>query len=213
METSSLPITPEKVSPPHTALLVVDMQHDYCSEGGAFDRGGGDMTAIRTLFPRFRSFIETARGRGVTIVIIGTFREENDISLPMREMRAKRGQKGTICQRGSGGTDFIPSVQPQAGDIIVEKKRYSAFFGTNLDEKLRQKGIHTLVVTGVATNVCVQATVQDGFMRDYFIVVPADLVASTDENFHRNALLTFERYYGTVTSSKELLRIWESKNP
>ena len=135
MKALSLPTMPEKVSPPHTALLVVDMQHDYCGEGGAFARGGGDMTEIRALFSRFRSFLETARGRGVTIVIIGTFRDENDVSLPMREMRAKRGQKGTICQRGSGGTDFIPGVQPQAGDIIVEKKRYSAFFGTNLDEK------------------------------------------------------------------------------
>ena len=212
MEASSLPTTPEKVSPPHTALLVVDMQHDYCSEGGAFARSGSDMTAIRALFPRFRSFLETARGRGVTTVIIGTFRDENDVSLPMRELRAKRGQKGTICQRGSRGTDFIPGVQPRAGDIVVEKKRYSAFFGTGLDEKLRQNGIHTLIVIGVVTNVCVQATVQDGFMRDYFIVVPADLVASTDENFHRNALLIFERYYGAVTSSKELLRIWESKS-
>ncbi len=78
-----------------------------------------------------------------------------------------------------------------------------------MDKKLRDMGITTLVVTGVATNVCVQATVQDGFMSDYYVVVPSDLVAATDEKLHDITLLSIDRFFGTVVSSQELIQIWE----
>ena len=92
---------------------------------------------------------------------------------------------------------------------MLRKKKYSAFFGTRLDSILKSKKIKTLIMTGVATNVCVDTTVRDGFMRNYYIVLPEDCVASYSKTLHKAALENMNTNFAYVTDSKELLRIWE----
>ncbi len=205
---SVLPSLAQKIAVSHTAVVVIDMQNDYCCEGGIFAQSGRDMTAMYSLIPRLQRFLDKARKRDVPIVFVRTVKSEEDVSLPMKELRARRGEKGSICTKGTWGAEFVKEIQPGDNEIIIEKKRYSGFFKTDLDARLHDMGVTTLVMMGVATNVCVQATVQDGFMHDYFIVVPNDLVASSNEELHDKALLSFDRFFGTVTSSTELLRIW-----
>jgi ureidoacrylate peracid hydrolase len=92
---------------------------------------------------------------------------------------------------------------------VIEKTRYSAFFKTDLDRKLHQLGIRSLIVTGVGTDVCVETTCRDGFMRDYYIIVPGDLVATTSEESHKHTLAHLNRYFATLTTASEILQCWK----
>jgi len=106
-------------------------------------------------------------------------------------------------------TQFIEELQPEPGEIIVEKTRYSAFFRTDLKKLLGERGVKTLIVTGVGTNACVETTCREGFMHDYYIIVPDDLVATTDSELHDGSLRDLDRYFAVVASSADLLRVWE----
>jgi ureidoacrylate peracid hydrolase len=199
----------DKVNISHTAVLFVDMQNVYCAEG--YPEGVQiDKTAIRSMIPRLKKFLTEARKRKVTIVFVGTVMNENDFSPPIRELCIRHyGKEVAYCMRGSWEAEFIPEIQPEAQDIIIEKTRYSAFSRNDLDSRLRGLGITTLIVTGVGTNVCVETTCRDGFMRDYYIVVPNDLVATIDSSLHDGSLTNLDRYFARVTSSAELLKLWE----
>jgi len=109
---------------------------------------------------------------------------------------------------GSWGADFVPEIKPKAGDILIEKTRYNAFLNTPLDARLRSRGIATIVAVGAYTNVCVGMTACEGSMLNYYTIVPRDMVVGTDESLHEGALANIGRFFGTLTSSDELLQIW-----
>jgi len=198
----------QKIAIPHTAVVVIDMQNDFCSEEGALAKDGRDMTAIRSLVPRLQQFLDRARRKNVTIVFVATARGEEEVPPPMKELWIRHSLKNPICVKGSWGAEFIPEIQPKSNETVLIKTRYSAFINTDLDTRLCDLGIATLIVTGVATNVCVETTCRDGFMRGYYIVVASDLAGCTDQKLHDCTLFNIDRYFGTVTSSAEILRIW-----
>jgi len=203
----------QKVSIPHTAVLVIDMQHVFCSQGDTSTRGA-DKTAIRAMIPRLQQFLSRVRGKNISLIFVGAVMDEGNFSPPIKELCLRHyGREVAYCLRGSWEAEFIPELQPEAGEIVIEKTRYSAFFKTDLDARLRAMGITTIVVTGVGTNVCVETTCRDAFMRDYYVVVPNDLVATVDEKLHESALFNLNRYFATVTSSAELLRVWGDEAP
>jgi len=197
------------VTTERTAVLVVDMQHDFCSPGGALAQLGTDMSSIDAIVPKLKTFITEARRRQVKIISIWMERDSSDISLPHREIWRRHNINVQFCQSGSWGAKLVPGLEPEAGDFTVCKKRYSAFIGTDLDERLHALGITTLVVTGVATNICVESTCRDGFMMDYYIIVPEDLVASNITGHHAGALENINRYFGRVVTSDVLLQAWD----
>lgn len=194
----------DKVAIRHTAILVIDIQNSFFTEGSTL----GDRTAKRSLIPLLQEFLDRARARSITLVFVRMVTTDDDSSLRMKERRGRRGAKGGM-RPGSVGVEFLPEIQPKDGDIIIEKTKYNAFLNTPLDARLRNRGIDTLVVTGVFTNVCVGTTAQEGSMRNYHVVIPGDLVLGTDEDLHESTLLNIGRFFGTVTSSDELLQIWE----
>jgi len=201
----------QKITVSHTAALVTDMQNVYCAEG--YPEGSGiDKTAIRSMIPRLQQFLTQLRKKNLTIVFVGTVMNEGDFSLPIKELCIRHyGKEVAYCRRNSWEAEFIPEIQPGANEMVIEKTRYSAFFKTDLDARLAELGIATLIVTGVGTNVCVETTCRDGFMHDYYIVVPGDLVATTDNKLHHSSLMNLDRYFATVTSSKEILQLWEEE--
>ena len=199
----------QKVAIAHTVVVVIDMQNDFCSEGGFLAQRGTDMTAIRSLIPRLQQFLDRARQKNVTIVFIQMVIGEEDISSPMRERLIRIGVKNRSCVKGSWGAEFASGFQPKANEMVIKKTRYSAFINTDLDRRLRDMGMVTLIITGVATNICVESTARDGFMLDYYIVVPNDLVACGNERLHEDSLFNLDRYFATITSSAEILRVWE----
>ena len=198
----------EKVDLKHAALIVVDVQNDFCADGGFFHRTGRDMSMIQPMVPRLVQFLERTREVGLRTVFIQSTYDERFNSGPMKERNRRRGVEIPRCITGSWGADFY-LVKPQQQEFVVEKHRYSAFAGTKLDLLLRSQGIKTLIMTGVATNVCVESTARDGFFLDYYIVFLKDLCATDSQFLHDATLENIDSLFGVVCTSAEVLVAWK----
>lgn len=202
----------EKVGPEHTAMLVVDVQNDFCGPGGYYDRTGADIEGIQRMVLKLQRFLPEARSSGIQIIFVQSIYDGIYLSPVQKERLIRRfGSVVPCCYKGTWGADFY-EVRPQSGETIVQKHRYSAFKGTELNILLRSQGIKTLVLTGVATNVCVESTARDGFMHDYYIVVVEDCTAARSESFHRSALANIEGHFGVVVPADSLVGIWSKKS-
>jgi ureidoacrylate peracid hydrolase len=115
-----------------------------------------------------------------------------------------------VCEENTFGWEFY-KVRPEKDDVVVTKHRFDAFMDTDLDVILRSKGIKTLIITGLVTNVCVETTTRHAFLKDYYVVVPDDCVAAYTLKSHLNSLENIDNYFGEVTSSHEIIRIWKRK--
>lgn len=198
----------EKVQPRHTALVVVDVQNDFCADGGYFSAVYDDLSAIQQMVPRLDSFITSAREAGVPIVFVRAIYDEPYVSAPWMERRSRGRAPKPLCLSDTWGAGFYV-VRPQPGDLVVTKHRYSAFVGTNLDLVLRSMGIKTILVTGVATNVCVESTARDGYQMDYYVVFLEDCAATTSEHLQKSTLENIGRQFGVVVSSSEVAAAWK----
>jgi ureidoacrylate peracid hydrolase len=200
---------PEKVNPDHTALLIVDVQRDFCAPDGAFSALGRDLGRIQRILPGLKQLVESARNSEVTVVFLRYVQSaltESDVHL---EQRARGRADLRYCQEGSPGAEFY-CVQPVAGDAVVNKHRYSGFIDTDLAIILRSRGIRTIVMTGVATNGCVEATARDGFMHDFYVVFVDDCSATYSEEMHQATLANIRDAYGVVVVAEQLRRIWSA---
>jgi nicotinamidase-related amidase len=206
----------ELVDPRHTALVVVDMQRDFCIPGGAFDKLGVDISMYPPMIPRLARLIEGARAAGAPVVYIQMTvlpgrRSESPAQIRFN-LRLHLGAEGVVeplsyTPDGSVGQEVIPELAPQDGDWIVKKYRSSAFWGTNLDMLLRSNGIKSIVVSGCTTEGCVESTARDGLFADYYVVIPEDCVASDDRAQHDASLLLM-RHRFDLASSEAILAEW-----
>ncbi len=197
----------EKVAPEHTALIIIDVQNDFCARGGFLSDLGRDMSMVQAMVPRLDSFISRARDAGAMIVFVRALTDDPYLSPEWAQKWTKSPSGKGLCLKGAWGTELY-LLQPQAGDVVITKHRYSAFKGTDLDLVLRSKGIKTLLMSGVSTNVCVESTARDGHQMDYYIVFLEDCVANTDRQAHENTLENIRRYFGEVCSSADVLAAW-----
>ena len=205
----------ELVDPAHTALLVVDMQRDFCQTGGAFDRLGVDISMYPPVVPRIAQVLAGARGAGVQVIYIqmtvlpGRKSESPaQIRFNLRMHLAEAGGEALgYTADGSVGQEILPELAPADGDLVVKKYRSSAFWGTNLDLLLRSNGVKSLVVTGCTTEGCVESTARDALFNDYYVVVVEDCVASDDRAQHEASLLLM-RHRFDIATSEEVLGVW-----
>jgi ureidoacrylate peracid hydrolase len=197
----------EKMAPVKTAILVVDVQNDFCHPEGALAQKGADVSLTKEMMPNLHDLLHIAREYEVPIIFIQTFHEKATDS----EAWAGRsgGRSLEICRTGSWGADFF-EVAPLPTEIIVNKHRYSAFINTRLDTVLRTMKIETLVMTGVSTNVCVESTARHGFMLDYNIALVKNACASSTKTAHDMTLENIDGYFGSVVSVKQLIEVWKS---
>lgn len=198
-------LTADLIMPDRTALVIVDVQNDYCHPDGALAAGGNDVAGVKAMMPRLHSLIDAARAHGVPVIFIQTFHEKATDS-PVWASRSGRGSLG-VCRKGSWGAGFY-EVAPLPEEIVVNKHRYSAFINTRLDSVLRSLRIETLIMTGVSTNVCVESTARDGFMLDYHIVLAEDACASYSRAAHEMTLENMKGYFGVVASAAEVEENW-----
>ncbi len=205
-----LPGTGVPITPSQTAVLVIDMQTDFCDPAGAVAARGRDMTAVRAIIPPLADFVTRARDAGVHVVHVQTIRRDEDISPALSNLWRRTGVTRPACAAGTPGIEIVPELTPAPDDMVVTKTRYSAFVGTDLDARLRALGVTTLVVTGVATNVCVESTWRHGFMLDYFVVVPVELVACADAAAHAAALVSLELNFGVASRAADLTNAWQA---
>ena len=199
---------PEKINPVHTAIVVVDMQNDFCADGGHLhNKLGCDMSGNAPLAERIMELVDGARKADAFVVWIKANYEPRFLSGQALTKLAENQTDSICCEGGTWGWDFY-QVAPNPGEPVIEKHTYSGFFGTELDRMLRFRGIKTLVMTGVATNVCVESTWRDGYFNGYYIVVPEDCVASAAQDLHEAALRGVRMHFGEVTTGADLLTIW-----
>ena len=211
----TLPARPEplRVKPSETAVIVVDMQNAYASEGGYIDIAGFDVSGAGAAIEKTRTVLEAARKAGVTVIFFqnGWDKDYVEAGTPgspnwhksnaLKTMRQRPELEGTLLARGGWDYALIDALRPQPQDIVIEKPRYSAFFNTGLDSMLRARGIRTLVFTGIATNVCVESTLRDGFFLEYFGIVLHDATHQAGPGFVQQATLyNIEKFFGWVST-------------
>lgn len=206
-----------KVDPAHAALLVIDMQNDFCAEQGFVCLGGRDVSGVLNMAKTLPDLIAAARNAGVRVVFIRSLYSTADnrflSDVWLEQASRKQGSGYTlspVCGEGRWGGDYFGNCRPQADDIVVTKHRYNAFHGTDLDIILRSNGIRTVVITGVSTHVCVETTARDAFVRDFYTVVVGDGTAAYSAAEHDTALKLIDRFFGEVTTIERLKTIWSS---
>ena len=197
----------DRIDPAHTAVLVVDIQNDFCAPDGYIDRKFGcDAAANEALAARNVALTDAARTAGSLIVWIQAIYDPVYLSAPMLMKGGSAGNE-VRCVDGSWGADFY-NVAPKEGDLVIRKHRYSAFSGTALDNLLRRNGIRTTVITGVSINICVESTLREAFNLGYYVVIPRDCVAGNNPALHEATLQNVEFLIGDVTSSSDLMDRW-----
>ncbi len=189
--------------PESTALLVVDMQNDFCAQGGYLQRERGyDVGFAPALAERIQGLIDAARKVRMPVVWVRSVYDFKYLNAPYR---LKRGEEG-CCLEGTWGVEFF-HLQPEPDELVVVKHHYSAFFETDLHARLQSLGVETLVATGVATNVCVDSTLREGFFHGYHIVVPEDCVNSNSKAGHEGTLATVRNNIGIVCQSDAIISL------
>jgi ureidoacrylate peracid hydrolase len=207
----------EKVAPGRAALIVIDMQNDFCASNGMMAEEGLNVSEAEKLGARLPAVLQAARKAGVLVIFVrNVYSSPGNAYLSDAWLeQASRRRVGSyvrrpICAEGSWGGDFFGDVRPLPGEAIVTKHRFSAFYNTDLDTILRANGIRTIVMTGVATNVCVETTAREGFVRDYYVVMVEDGTAAYAQDYHDAAIKVIDHYFGEVTRISELLSIWKT---
>jgi nicotinamidase-related amidase len=208
----------ELVDPRHTALVVVDMQRDFCTPGGAFDRLGISISMYPEMVPKLVRLVEAARAaKALLVFVLMTVLPDRASDSPAQirfNMRMHsseaEGEPLRYTEDGSEGQRLIPELTIEDGDLVVKKYRSSAFWGTNLDLLLKSNGIQSVVIAGCTTEGCVESTARDAMFNDYYVVIAQDCVASDDHAQHDASMLLMQNRFD-IASSEEILREWSSR--
>lgn len=208
MIVSPLRTLSDQVDPKVAALLVIDMQNDFCHPDGVSGKRNRKLTMTIEMAPRLEAFIKACRGAGMPVIFVKTIHYPWTDS-PSWVRRLDKDGGDSVCRPGTWGAEFYGGIQPAEGEIVITKHRYSAFLGTNLDLILRSTGIRSLLISGVGTNVCVESTLRDGYMRDYYIVMLEDCVGATNQELHQATLKNVNLHFGTVTDSNQVEKLWK----
>jgi nicotinamidase-related amidase len=180
-----------------TALLVIDMQRDFLHPEGYAARAGLDIEPLRRAIEPLSRVLAAARAAGLTIVHTREGHLPDLCDCPPYKLERSRragaeigavGPMGRLLVRGERGHDFIDALQPEAGEIVIDKPGYSAFEHTALAQVLTTRGIGTLILTGITTEVCVSSTLRTAVDRGYRCFTVADACASSDAHLHAAAL-------------------------
>ena len=198
------------LDPPRTALLVVDLQHDFIHPRGWAGRHHPDGPSLRHVLPPVNALIAAARAAGATVVYVLM---EHGPEVDADNYRARYEARGMgddiLCRVGTWGAALDGEVAaPAAGDLTVVRHSYDAFAGTLLHGLLRARGVRTVVGTGVVTNLCVQTTVQHAFALGYYVVVAEDGTATTDPTVQAVTLANFRQFFGPVVPADTIVRRW-----
>lgn len=211
----TLPARPEPITlnPSETAVVVVDMQNAYATEGGYVDIAGFDVSGARGAIANIRRTLDAARKAGVQVIYFQNGWDPDYVeaggpgspnwhkSNALKTMRARPDLQGQLLAKGTWDYAIVDDLQPQPGDILVPKTRYSGFFNTNMDSILRARGIRTLVFVGIATNVCVESSLRDAFHLEYFGVMLEDATNHLGPDFIQQATVyNVEKFFGWVAS-------------
>ncbi len=203
----------------NVALIIVDMQNDFIHDKGFARKSSLEigvpasaLDLMKAPVPYIKKLAECFRKNGKKVIYIYTAWESDysDVAIPLKKMAGKAREMGALV-KGSWGTQIIEELTPQKTDYMVMKKAYGAFFQTPLDRILRNLGIKTLVMTGVATNYCVETTSREAVAYGYDIILVSDATATFDPEGHQATLKVITTGFGEVMSTEEVLKFLTSQ--
>lgn len=206
-----------------TAVIVVDMQNDFGSKGGMFDRAGIDISGVQKAVAPTAHVLKMARNAGIKVIYLKMAYRANlsDLGAPDsvnrvrhlqlgvgRSVTAPDGSQSRVLIRDTWNSDILSELKPQAEDTVIYKTRFSGFYKTDLDERLQALQIKHLIITGCTTSICVESTVRDAMFRDYLCVLLADCMSEPIGNGlsrsnHDASLLSTEVLLGWVSDSQQ----------
>jgi ureidoacrylate peracid hydrolase len=208
-----------------TAVIVVDMQNDFGSKGGMFERAGIDISPILKAVAPTARVLTAARGAGIPVVYLqmqhrADLADMGSADSPHRQRHARLsvgdtcpgpdGAEYRVLVAGQWGTQIVDALKPEAGDFVVPKHRFSGFFETQLNTILQRLNAKYLIITGCTTSICVESTVRDAMYRDYHCIVLEDCTGEpigndNSRSNHEASLLAIEVLLGWVSDSEKFL--------
>src|SRR2546427_3345837 len=214
-----------------TALLVIDMQNDFGTKGGIFDRAGIDISQIQKVIAPTARVIAASRKVGMKVIYLkmgfrpylsdaGPPDSPNWIKHQVMHVgelvRARDGTESRILIRDTWNTEIVSELKPQPEDIVIWKARFSGFYQTELDDILKRLRVKALIFTGCTTSVCVESTIRDATFRDYSPVLLADCTAEPigrdlPATNHDASLLLIQCLFGWVSHSDHFMKALEAR--
>lgn len=194
------------------------MQNDFLDPKGFFTRLNRPINQMQSTVPHIQGLIENARSAHVSIIFTKgyedvKFRKGPDLRRAV-EWKETDGDGSVNSQSGTWGAQLHEGIQPQEGDVVVEKHKWSAFDGKDKEGKslkqiLEKRGIKTLVITGVVAETCIETTIRDAYDQDYFVVVPRNSVGSNDPEQLQAKMKYWEKgFIGDVVNEEEIKNYW-----
>lgn len=212
---------PVKIDLKRMAVIVIDMQNCFASKGGFFDLIGEDISKTQKVIEPISKITNRARSKGVKVAYITMVNSPDlqDIGGPNSPFWYKLVPtsyhehpewRDKLTIRGTWGADIVKELRPHEGDILVEKSRYSAFFGTNLDTILKTYDLKYLAFVGIATNICVEASIRDAFHLEYFPILISDATMNQGPPSTKEAtIFNVQACHGWVTTTENFLKSLE----
>jgi len=176
----------------NTALIVVDMVYDFTNENGLVF-----YPQNKEILPKINDVIKECRNNNALIVFMQHCYRKDKFDKNLINMRPN-------CIQGTGGENIDLSLDRKDSDYVIKKRRYSAFFGTDLDLVLRENNVKNAIIVGTKTNCCIRATVTDAYYLDYNVFVVKECVATNDPVVNEVHLSDIDKYLGKVISISEI---------
>jgi nicotinamidase-related amidase len=198
-----------------TALMIIDMQRDFLYPGGFGEQLGNDVSKTNVIIPTVQKMLEKAREKEMFIIHTREGHRPDLSDVPPSKQRrggniGEVGPMGRILVRGEYGHDIVDELQPKAGEVVLDKPGKGAFYQTDLESILKNKGIESLIVAGVTTHVCVQTTIREANDRGFECLMLEDACAAFDPKDHEDSIRMINQQggiFGWTAPTENVLRV------
>lgn len=201
------------IAPGRTALVIVDMQVDFASPDGLSAQWGMDLSAIPAAIAATERLVEAARRARTPVAFVGLFTTPDTDSEAWYERGRRKGhdpsESPALCRADAPGSAFY-GPQPATGDLIFRKTRYSPFWDTDIADRLKTRGVDTLVLAGLTTECCVDSTARDAFNHDFHVFVATDACAAYEPDLHAATLRMLDLNTAILTDADSVVRVWNA---
>lgn len=194
----------------NTALLLIDLQNDYCHPDGVFaQKAKFNVADIPSIYPNINRLIRACRTRNMPVIWVKMIWDSDEEVGILAEKSTFLKHEG--LRRGTWGAEIVADLEYEPSDYVVEKKRFSAFYKTDLEGLLERLNIRQLIIGGVRSDFCVESTVRDAFFRDYKVILISDGTISYFPHFHEATLKVMNTVFAEVKNTDEILAMMEER--